>query len=478
MKIKINIRSIMFFIIITLVSLLFINISFAANKGKIIVDTAKLREEPNTDSKVLELISIGEEVEIIEQEEDWYKVQYKKMAGYIRSDLIEMENEENKNETNQSNTTEQLETENKTQNESENEVTENQEQENTTENTTVETNTTPTEEKSIEKGKYKISENVKLKIIPLISAIELNEINKDAEVEVTEILNDWVKVKTAEGKEGWIRKNKLVQNQDNSQEVSNTEENKETPTQPVSAEPTQPTETTSQNQTTNTTNTTKTMYVNAQTVNVRQKADKTSKVIKQLAVNTQVTVLSTSNGWAYVDISGTKGYIAENLLSSTKQQTSRSSTTTRETTNTNTASSTENKTTTTTQNTPVTTTAPASSTGSSVVSYAQQFIGCKYVYGGTSPSGFDCSGFTQYVYKHFGVNLNRTAAAQYSNGSSVTSLQAGDLVMFGKSGINHVGIYIGGNSFVHAANKQQGVRIDTLSTGYYKTNYVGARRIF
>ena len=119
----------------------------------------------------------------------------------------------------------------------------------------------------------------------------------------------------------------------------------------------------------------------------------------------------------------------------------------------------------------------SSQTGSSVISYAKQFLGSKYVYGGTTASGFDCSGFTQYVYKHFGVTLNRTAAAQYSNGTSVTNLQAGDLVMFGKSGINHVGIYIGGNTFIHAANPGRGVTTDTLASGYYKTNYVGARRI-
>ena len=81
------------------------------------------------------------------------------------------------------------------------------------------------------------------------------------------------------------------------------------------------------------------------------------------------------------------------------------------------------------------------------------------------------------MYKHFGINLNRTAAAQYSNGTAVTNLQAGDLVMFGKSGINHVGIYIGGNTFIHAANPSRGVTTDTLVSGYYKTNYVGARRI-
>ena len=119
-----------------------------------------------------------------------------------------------------------------------------------------------------------------------------------------------------------------------------------------------------------------------------------------------------------------------------------------------------------------------SSTGSAVVNYAKQFLGYKYVYGGTTTNGFDCSGFTQFVYKHFGITLNRTAAAQYSNGKAVTDLQAGNLVMFGKSGINHVGIYIGGNTFIHAANSSRGVTTDTLSSGYYKTNYVGARRIF
>ena len=216
------------------------------------------------------------------------------------------------------------------------------------------------------------------------------------------------------------------------------------------------------------------MYVNTQTANLRQKADKTSQVIKQLSQNTKVTVMSTDNGWAYVDVNGTKGYIAESLLTTTQKETSRSGLTTREeaTTNNSAVKSTTQK------NTAVTESTTTSASGSAVVSYAQQFLGCKYVYGGTSTNGFDCSGFTQYVYKHFGINLNRTAAAQYSNGKSVTELQAGDLVMFGKSGINHVGIYIGGNTFIHAANPSKGVRTDSMSTGYYKTNYVGARRIF
>lgn len=122
-----------------------------------------------------------------------------------------------------------------------------------------------------------------------------------------------------------------------------------------------------------------------------------------------------------------------------------------------------------------------SSSSGSVVSVAQNYLGVPYVWGGTSPSGFDCSGFTQYVFRQCGYSINRTAAAQYSNGSYVSydSLQAGDLVFFANtysaSGITHVGIYIGGGQFIHAANG--GVKISSLSESYYSSRYYGARRI-
>ena len=458
MKIKLNIKSIIFMTIIAIATLLFINISFAANTGKVVVETAKLREQANADSK--ELASLGEEVEILNEEEDWYKVKYKNITGYIRKDLIEVENKEAANTTNKNETTE-------------NSIT--AESNTTTSSETINNNETKTEDVT-KNEKVKLAEDEKLKIIPLISSIELYEVKKDEVVEIVERLNDWAKIKTSDGREGWMiskRTNSTGELEvvfflvdDNDSSTTNTENNT--------------TNTTTEQQT-------KTMYVNSQTVNLREKADKTSQALKQLTINTKVTVMSTENGWSYVDVNGTKGYIAENLLSSTTKETSRSGLTTREqatakssttTTENTTTTNTATSTTASTKTKTITESTSTSQSGNSVVSYAKQFLGCKYVYGGTSPSGFDCSGFTQYVYKNFGVNLNRTAAAQYSNGQSVTSLQAGDLVMFGKSGINHVGIYIGGNSFIHAANKSQGVRIDTLSTGYYKTNYVGARRIF
>ena len=118
-----------------------------------------------------------------------------------------------------------------------------------------------------------------------------------------------------------------------------------------------------------------------------------------------------------------------------------------------------------------------SGSSSSIVSVAENYMGVPYVWGGTSPSGFDCSGFTQYVFRQCGYSINRTADAQYSNGSYVSydSLQAGDLVFFANtysaSGITHVGIYIGGGQFIHAANG--GVKISSLSESYYSSRYSG-----
>lgn len=127
--------------------------------------------------------------------------------------------------------------------------------------------------------------------------------------------------------------------------------------------------------------------------------------------------------------------------------------------------------------------AQASGQGQEIVDYALQFVGCRYVYGGSSPSGFDCSGFTSYVYKHFGYSLNRSASNQLDNGVAVSmdELQPGDLVMFRKSGsskrASHVGLYIGDGQFVHASTTRVGVIVSGLHEAYYTSGFVGARRI-
>jgi cell wall-associated NlpC family hydrolase len=113
----------------------------------------------------------------------------------------------------------------------------------------------------------------------------------------------------------------------------------------------------------------------------------------------------------------------------------------------------------------------------SVVRYARRLLGIRYVYGGTSPrTGFDCSGFTRFVYAHFGISLPHYSGSQWDLGRAVprTSLRPGDLVFF--DGLGHVGIYIGNGRFIHAPHTGTSVEIDSLS-GWYGSRYDGARRV-
>ena len=118
----------------------------------------------------------------------------------------------------------------------------------------------------------------------------------------------------------------------------------------------------------------------------------------------------------------------------------------------------------------------SSDLGQQIASYAVQFVGNPYIYGGTSlTNGADCSGFVQSVFANFGIGLSRTAASQASGGTSVSldSLQAGDLLFYSSSGsIDHVALYIGGGQIVHAANSASGI---IISNAYYSTP-VAARR--
>lgn len=119
---------------------------------------------------------------------------------------------------------------------------------------------------------------------------------------------------------------------------------------------------------------------------------------------------------------------------------------------------------------------------SSLIAKAKNFIGLPYRFGGTSPvSGFDCSGFMQYVYKQNGVDLPRTSQAMASSGRSVArgELKAGDMVFFRTEGsrISHVGMYIGDNQFIHAPRTGRSIEITSLNSGYWSKTFATARRV-
>ena len=434
MKSKMNIKSIFVMAVISLASMLFINISLATNTGVVNVDVANLRKTADAESTILEQISLNQEVEILGEEGDWYQVTYNRITGYVSKDLITVSNAEVTENTIATSS----------------QVTENSTQENT--------NTTDNQEE-ITIGEYKISEDVRLKLVPSINATDMVELKTDQVVNVTEVINGWACIETQTIK-GWVRKDKL----------KSTEE--EAPVEEVQEQPI------------------KTQYINSATVNVRQEPNTTSTIVTTLSLNTEVQVYSEENGWSRIKVNDIEGYISTSLLSDSRQEetsrgstTSRGTSTTRNSSSTNTTTQTSSNTTSQTANTNVatdTTSTATSSTGTSIVATAKQYLGYKYTYGGSSPStGFDCSGFTKYIFAQYGISLNRTAAAQYSNGVAVSraNLQAGDLVMFGKSGINHVAIYIGGGQIIHASTPSTGVRIDSLNSGYYSSNYVGARRV-
>lgn len=424
MKRKRNIKSIVLLAALGIATLFFINISFASTNAKVNVETANLRESADENSKILEQLSQGQEVEIVEKSSDWYKVKVKGMTGYLRQDLLTVEEKDTVNANTTTSSEEKAEVE-------------------TTKNEETKTTDTDTEEKS-----KIIVEDTKLKIVPSINATDIIEVKKDEEVIITETINDWVCVQTKTAK-GWIYKEKLKSKEDKKEEKQTTEQNQVVEESKL-----------------------KTLYIGSESVNLRKEANTNSEVVTKLSLNTAVDVYAEENGWSKVKVNGKEGYISSSLLSEKKKETSRSLETPR--TKTNETSSDDAKT---SQEKGTTTT--VSGKGATVVETAKKYIGCSYVYGTSGPSSFDCSGFTSYVFKQHGISLNRTAAGQYSNGVAVSrdQLQPGDLVMFGKSGINHVGIYIGGGQIVHAANKSRGVTTDTINSGYYNNNYVGARRL-
>ena len=434
-----------------------------ATTGKITSDNVRIRKEANTDSTILTLVSIGEEVEVLETEGEWTKVKKSEFTGYIRNDMLEV----------QANNEEAVKSEE-----------ESKEENNTTEENTENTTTVvnePTEKEEIIKkdSSYTVSAKLDLKIVPSINSSIVAAISENTELQVKDIINKWCYVENGTSC-GWVLKSKIESNIKNESVTENTEIEQNTeiteeskPEQNENKEEKLEKEETKQEE--KETNITK--YVSVSTLNLRKEANNKSEVIDQLDLNTKVTVTSiVDNKWAKIKYNGKTGYVSNKYLSDSKTVvTSRAENTSRENTNSNETQNT--KTESVVEETPAQTSESSSSSasGSAVIAYAKQFLGCKYVYGGMSPSGFDCSGFTSYVYKHFGYSLNRTSSGQRSNGVAVSkaNLQAGDILCFN----GHVGLYIGGGSFIHAANPSKGVIISSLSESYYAKNYITARRI-
>ena len=185
-------------------------------------------------------------------------------------------------------------------------------------------------------------------------------------------------------------------------------------------------------------------------LNMRAAAGTSYDTVASIPGGTVLELEGVDNGWYKVTSSGKTGYVSSDYITITTE--------------------------------PDATETASSDLGAQIVAYAEEYLGTPYVLGGNGPNQFDCSGFTKYVYSHFGYTLNRTATDQLQNGVSVSKdeLQPGDLVFFKyrtSKPVSHVGIYIGNGEFIHASTNRYVVQIDQMESGHYANVYVYARRI-
>jgi len=455
-----------------------------ASTATVDVSAARLRKEANTTSNVLTKIYKNEKVEILETEGDWYKVKYKNQTGYLKKDLVKEDVSEKKD------------------NES-----------------TYDSSSQPADS-----SKVTIKNNTAVRFTPNMMSNSIIQVEAGKELTKVTELGNWVQV-TDGIFTGWVLKIK-TNIEENKQQVDSSNFETSTKNNTISNE----TNTANKNNTTKETNTTKNTTntankvkenntsntvknttkesnttttnnsgntatavskkgkVNVETAKVREKANSTAKVIGFLDYNDVVEITAEDGDWYKFTEKSISGYVHKTLVTITENGNVSSRGTTEDRKSNTVESVSDNTTVDSKTNESLSesleNSVAASSNGQSVVDYAKQFLGYPYVVGGKNPtSGFDCSGFTRYVFLNFGHSLGATAATQNNIGTEITreNLMPGDLILFydeGKTKIGHTGIYISNGDFIHAANPTRGVVTDNLNTNsYYNTRFITARRI-
>ncbi len=461
-------------IILLFLIILSISISSFAMTGEVIVSATRIREEASTSSEIVDTIYQEDKVEIMGDNGDWYQVSFNGKDGFIKKDFLKVTNEEPAKEVQN-----QVDTNNNTVASQTNTV-------------TAQNNSESLPNSNIQKEKITLTNTIELRNAPSLISQKYTTIAAGVQIEKLFEIGNWFQV-TDGVHVGWVTEqriqNSLINEQttptaENASEKKDVVEEKNEEKQPENSEENNENTETSLN---------KKGIVIVETANVREKATKDSEVIDALDENDIVIIQAEEGDWYKVVKGSISGYVNKKLID-TNNVTSRSLTNSR-VNGENSAievSSEDN------------TQAPAaandvinaamqpetinvtsvSGRGTEVVNLAQSFMGTRYVSAGKSPAtGFDCSGFTYYIYGQFGVSLGGSAASQSSAGTPVdrSNLQPGDLLLLydeGMTKIGHVGIYVGNGVFVHSANPKRGVVTDNLNTSsYYNARYVGARRL-
>lgn len=417
------------FIILTLIVTVFCIKVNATTTGVVTEITVNVREKASIDSDVVMFVTQDDKVEILEKTGDWYKIKYNNKEGYVYSDFVKVDKEVK-----------------------------------TTGNETTDKNLESEDEeltKTIE-AQLSLPKNTGIKIAPNIASNIIYTTTSDINIDVLEQINGWSYI-NVNNIRGWVRTNQIKEITDN---VTTLEENKEEKTETKN----------------------EIAYVKYDNVNLRKEPSTDSSVVQKLKINTKVTIIEEVDSvWNKVKVDESTGYISKELLAKEKQEETKATTT--ETTTTSRdgelAQREEVKNTTVSQGKEETASVTTPTKGQEIVAYAKKYLGYDYVYGGSSPkTGFDCSGFTSYVYKNFGYSLSRSSVGQASNGVKVSkeNLQPGDLVIYKNTSltkIGHVGIYIGDNKMIHASEPGVGVIITDIDSKAhnYPKRFVMGRRI-
>ena len=421
--------------------LLMFSITSNAATVKITGEVVNIRKEASTESSVVARLSENVECEYVGEKGNWYQIKYKNYIGYVSKDYAKLQGTVSNNQAS-SNTT------------------------NVQSNTTTTQNNNTAQTSNTQSVTKKLKQNSTIKILPLVHASNIGNAKTSNVVLVLAETSGWSYIQTDEIS-GWVRTNSLEDSKTTTQVNSKPEDSSQK----------------DDNQTE------KIGYISEEEVNMRKGAGTNYSIIKILKLNAQVTILGEQGKWYKVKSGNDTGYISKDYVSDKAKITNRSLTEPRENKEDATEieekkidSISDTKTATSNKNS----TSSSGIKGTDVVAYAKKYLGHKYVWGGDGSNGtFDCSGFTMYVYKHFGVSLPHYTVSQYNSGkgkkiTKQSDLKMGDIVYLTDyvtgAPCGHCGIYISDGKFIHADSTVMKVNISDLN-GMYKGRFCGALRI-
>lgn len=442
------------------------NDKVTGEKGRVNADSLNLRSGAGTNYGVTTVLGKGTEVDVVEKLNGWYKVKTNGVIGYVSSEYISLSSDGNNGNNNNNNNqaagtkgtisadvlnvrsgagtnynvvgslrkgtaVDIIERLNGWYKISVNGTTGYVSSEYVNLNGTGgESNSGGSNETEINKTGYVDAEALFVRSGPGTSYNHLGILNSNAKVEILSESNGWYKIKYS-NETGYICKDYVSFNSNNNENNSGNIE---------------------------TVN--KIVVVTAAALNVRSSADTNGKIVATLTYGTKSQVTAHSNGWYKISVQGIEGWICGDYVKIYDGSEEVG---------------------------PIVKETPlieSRYSGTDIANKAKEYIGVPYLWGGFTPLGFDCSGLVQYVYKHFGISVSRTTYYQVNEGQTVSrgNLVAGDLIFFttnddDPNDISHVGIYIGGNEFIHAPGPGEFIKISNLSNDYFNSRYYVAKRI-